>query len=106
MKRRGGLLITSTSKLREKILKQRKADFKKHSRKLVTYDDLPAPYPKTKLMRYIELKFGERLENIIFGGTIYELEKTLGIDATTISKWRKIVSEAREREFWSQFEQH
>jgi len=55
-------------------------------------------------MKYIELKFGDKLENLIFDGTIYSLEKKLGIDATTISKWRTIISESREREFWKQFE--
>lgn len=97
-------MATSTSKIRKKILKQRGVELQKLTRKPVTFDDLPSIYPKTKLMKYIELKFVARLEDIIFSGTIYELEKKLGVDATTISKWRKVISEAKEKEFWKQFE--
>ena len=93
----------SANQIRKRIIKQRGIEFKKLSRKPVTYDDLPAPYHKTKLMKYIELKFQKPLKDIIFTGTIYELEKKLGIDATTVSKWRKIISEATEKEFWEQF---
>ena len=96
--------MTSQSKIRRRILKQRGVELEKHTRKPITYDDLPSLYPKTRLMKYIELKFGDRLENIIFTDTIYALEKKLGIDATTVSKWRRIISEAKEREFWKQFE--
>lgn len=94
---------TKTRDLKQRILKQRGVVLEKGTRRPITYDDLPSPYPKTRLMKYIELKHGDTLENIIFTGTIYELEKKLGIDATTISKWRKIISEAKEAEFWKQF---
>lgn len=96
--------MTSQSKIRKRILKQRGVELEKHTRKPVTYDDLPSLYSKTRLMKYIELKFGDRLENIIFTDTIYALEKKLGIDATTVSKWRRVISDAKEREFWKQFE--
>jgi len=96
--------MTTSKQIRKRILKQRGVELAKHTRKPATYDDLPAVYPKTRLMKYIELKFNDRLENIIFTGTIYELEKRLGIDSTTISKWRKIISEAKDREFWKQFD--
>lgn len=94
---------TPSSKLKKQILKQRGVELQKHTRKPITYDDLPTPYPKTQLMKYIELKHNTKLEDIIFTDTIYALEKKLGIDSTTISKWRKLVSEAREAEFWQQF---
>jgi len=55
-------------------------------------------------MRYVELKFNDKLENIIFSDSIYKLEKKLGVDSTTISKWRKIISDAKDGEFWKQFE--
>ena len=94
---------TSSAKLRRSILKQRGVELAKLTRKPTTHDDIPALYPKTRLMKYIELKFKDRLENIIFTGTIYELEKKLGIDATTISKWRKLISETNDKAFWKQF---
>jgi len=51
-------------------------------------------------MRYIELKFGKRLEELLMtSDTIYQLEKKLGIDATTVSKWRKLLNEV----FWKNF---
>lgn len=96
-------MTTPSSKIRRRILKQRGVELQKHTRRPITFDDLPSSYPKTKLMKYIELKFNDKLENIIFTGTIYELEKRLGIDATTVSKWRKVISEAKEKEFWKQF---
>lgn len=96
-------MTTKPSQIRKRILRQRGVQLAKLTRKPTTYDDLPSIYPKTRLMKYIELKFGAKLEDIIFDGTIYELEKKLGIDATTISKWRKIISEAKERKFWEQF---
>lgn len=83
---------TNTAALKRKILKQRGVVLETDTRNPVTYDDLPSPYHKTRLMKYIELKFSTKLEDIIFSDTIYALEKKLGVDATTISKWRKAIS--------------
>jgi len=94
---------TPTRSIRRKILKSRGITTEKHTGKPLTYDDLPSIYPKTQLMKYVELKFGDKLENLIFTDTIYALEKKLRVDATTISKWRKIISEAKEKEFWQPF---
>ena len=62
-----------------------------------------SPYYKTRAMKYIELKHGDKLENLIFKGTIYEVGKRLDLDASTVSKWRALVSEAQDKEFWKQF---
>lgn len=97
-------MATPTSKIKKKILKQRGVVFEKHTRKPITHDDLPSPYHKTQLMKYVELKFSDRLENIISDGTIYEVGKRLGINYSTVSKWRKLIIEAKEREFWKQFD--
>ena len=96
-------MATRPSEIRKRILKQRGVELKKHTRKPVSVDQLPAPYDKTRLMQLIELRFGMRLDDLIFVGTIYEAEKRLGVDATTISKWRKLVSEARSKDFFDQF---
>lgn len=87
---------TPSSRIRRKILNGRKIELEKHTGKPKTYDELPSKFKKTRLMQFVELKFGERLENLISSGTIYELEAKLGVDATTISKWRKIVTETEE----------
>ena len=81
--------------IRQKILQQRNiAGFKKGSRKIQTVDELTTVYNKTPLMKLVELKFSTPLHELIMEGNIYELEKKLSIDSTTISKWRKIIREA------------
>ncbi len=69
------------------------------TRKPRTMDELPSPFPKTRTMRFIELKHGKRLEDIIMSGTIYETGKKLGLSPSTVSKWRKIINEV----FWKNF---
>ena len=93
----------SLKSIRKRVLKQRGVELAKLTRKPVTHDDLPSVYPKTKLMRYVELKFHSRLEDIIFSDTIYALEHKLHVDATTISKWRKTISDAKDKVFFDQF---
>jgi len=95
--------MTTPSEIRKSILKQRGVELKKHTRKPVSVDQLPTPYRKTRLMQLIELRYGKRLEELIFTGTIYDVEKKLGVDATTISKWRVLITEARDKEFFDQF---
>lgn len=97
-------MATSSAKLRKRILKQRGVELAKHTKAPTTYDDLPSPYKKTQLMKYIELKFSDKLENILFQkGTIYEVGKRIGIDYSTVSKWRKLITETMDREFFKQF---
>lgn len=98
-------MTTPISKIRKEILKQRGVELKKHTRKPVSVDQLPTPYKKTRLMQLIELRHGKRLEDLIFIGTIYEMEKKLGVDASTVSKWRTLISEARDREFFDKFKE-
>ena len=96
--------MAKLSRIRKRILKQRKVELEKLTRTPITFDELPSLFPKTQLMKYIELKFGDRLENLISKGTIYELERKLMVDATTISKWRKIIAKAKDNKYWAQFE--
>lgn len=92
-------MTTRLSDLRKNIKQQRGIEFSKHTRKPTHISELPTPYKKTRLMQLTEYRFNERLENLIFTGTIYEVEKKLGVDASTISKWRKLIDEA----FFGQF---
>lgn len=95
-------MSTRPSDIRKRLLKQRGVELKRLTRKPVTVDELPSSFPKTRLMRYLELKFGKRLEDLIMtADTIYELERKLAVDATTISKWRKMLNEV----FWGEFNQ-
>lgn len=91
------------AEIRRQILRQRGVELKKHTRKPVSVDQLPTPYKKTRLMQLIELRHGQRLEDLIFIGTIYDAEKKLGVDASTVSKWRTLISGARDKEFFDQF---
>jgi len=91
------------SEIRKKILKQRGVEFKRLSRKPVPVEELPSAFPKSTLMRLVEMKFKDKLENLIMEGTIYEVERKVGVDATTISKWRKIIQESQRKEFFTQF---
>ena len=93
----------SLSEIRKQILKQRGVEFKKLSKKVVPVVDIPTPYTKTNLMKLLELKHKDTIENLIMEGTIYEVERRLDIDATTVSKWRKLINEAKQQEFFEQF---
>lgn len=92
---------TRPSQLRKRILKSRQVELSKNTRKPVTYDDAPSIIDKTYLMKYVELKHGGKIEDLLYPGTIYEVAKRLGIDFTTVSKWRKLVEDAK---FFAQFE--
>ena len=89
--------MTQSSKIRRKILKQRGVELEKHTRNPIVYADLPTAYRKTYAMKLMEVRFSEKIENLIFDGTIYEVAAKLSVDPTTISKWRKLIREARER---------
>lgn len=93
----------STSKLKKKLLRDRGVVLEKHTRNLITYADLPAPYKKSSLMKFIEAKYKDRVENLIFDGTLTDVAHNLGIDFTTVSKWRKIIRSTRDQEFWKEF---
>ena len=95
--------MTRPSDIRKKILKQRGVELARLTRKPVPIEELPSAFPKSTLMRLIELRFKDKLENLIFAGTIYVVGKKLGVNQTTISKWRKIVNEAKRKEFFEQF---
>jgi len=95
-------MTTPISKIRRQILKQRGVELAPHTKEPLQYADAPAPYHKTPLMKFIELKFQDKIENLIFNGTVREVGKRFGVDYSTISKWRKLISDAK---FFSQFEE-
>ena len=101
-------MTTNLGDIRRRIKKQRGIEFKKLSRKpasAVSLKSFPSTYKKSNLMKLTELRLGKPLDKIIFTGTIYELEKELGVDASTISKWRKLINEALDREFMNKFKE-
>lgn len=93
----------SLKEIRQQILKQRGVEFKKLSKKVIPVTEIPTSYTKTNLMKLLELKHNDTIENLIMKGTIYEVERRLDIDASTVSKWRKLINEAKQQEFFEQF---
>ena len=79
--------------IRSKILKAR-GEVSAGYGKISTPDKLSAAFHKTHLMKYIELQFGKPLPELIAKGTIYDVAKRLGVDYSTISKWRKVIKES------------
>ena len=53
----------------------------------VTISDIP----KTPLMRYLETKYGKRIEDMLMSGSLSVVAKQLGneVDTSTLSKWIK-----------------
>ena len=96
--------MPSTSRIKRSIMKARGiGSMEKHTKRPVSIADQPAIYKKTDLMKLIETKHNEKLDKLLFTGTIYEVGIKLSIDPTTVSKWRKRISAAKERVFWEQF---
>lgn len=95
--------MTTQTELRRRILEKRGVTLEKHTRKARTHDEIPTIFHKTRLMKYLELKYHSDIKSLIIEGNIYKLEKKLKIDATTISKWRKAILQAEEDAFWRQF---
>jgi len=81
-------------KVRNRILERRGVVLEPQTRTPIEYHDAPTDFKKTTMMRLLEMRYGQRIEKLISGGTIYEAAKRLGIDATTVSKWRKRIREA------------
>lgn len=82
------------AKIRRRILEKRGVQLDKFTRTPLPYHETDSEFGKTPLMRFLELKFSIRIEKLLSEGTIYEAAKRLGIDATTVSKWRKRIREA------------
>ena len=84
-------MSTSIAKLRRQILKGRGVTPAKHTKQLLTEDELPDLYTKTPKMKYIELKYHIHLENEIFKGSLFDVSRRFSyeIDRSTVSRWRK-----------------
>lgn len=95
----------SQASIRRRILKERGVTLEKHTRKPQTVDEVQRDFKKTSAMKYVELKFGKPIEELIFGSSIYKIGKALSLDPSTISKWRKTIAEAKERKFWGEFKE-
>ncbi len=49
----------------------------------------PSDPHKTLIMMLLEDKHGQPMEELLMAGTLEEVGGTLGVDQSTVSKWRK-----------------
>ena len=84
----------SHKSLRTRIIEKRRLGFKKHTKEVVNFTDATVSYDKTTLMKLTEIKVGLPLHKFIFKDTIYKCGTKLGIHPSTVSKWRKYITEA------------
>ena len=78
-----------TKSLKQKILKRRNVVLEPRTKNPITPDELPTPFKKTDLMRYLELKFVTPIQELIAHGSIDRVADLTGVDRSTVSKWRK-----------------
>ena len=53
--------------------------------------EFPGAEHKTLAMRLIEQRFGVPIEELLVEGALQEVGTLLGIDQSTVSKWRKLL---------------
>ena len=50
---------------------------------------MPRGGSKTTIMRYVEERFGQPIENLIYDGSLDQVAEKLDIDRTTVLRWRR-----------------
>lgn len=82
-----------TTNLKKKLLKERGLQSVGYG-KIVPIDEAATKFHKTWHMKYLEVKHHTPIDQLLYPGTIYAVAKRLGVDYSTVSKWRKIIKEA------------
>lgn len=83
--------------VRKRILEHKGIELAPVTRRPVPYSDLDRKFKKTDRMRLVELRTGQRIEDLLSRyTTIDEIAKHLDIERSTASKWRKRIREAQE----------
>lgn len=83
---------TPITQLKKSIMEQRGiAQFEPKTKKPLRPEQLPTLFNKTIAMQLLELRFNKPIAEIVYDGSIYQVEAKYGIDATTVSKWRKLI---------------
>jgi len=78
---------SAKAKLQEQILRQRGLENRAY--KGLATEELPPPDSgKTLAMRLMEARFGTPIAVLLSPGTLKEVATFLGIDESTVSKWR------------------
>lgn len=83
----------SNKSIKDRILEERgliEHQTAKHTpKKLARIPPSPLDSLKTPLMRYLELKHGKPIQDMIMAGSLSQVAKKLEVDTSTISKWIK-----------------
>jgi len=87
----------STAELRRRIMKEHGLTPPKPPPYFLSeqpeYNESAVDFPKTSLMKYIEMKYEVKLKEDIYKGSINDVCSRYGweVDRATISRWRKII---------------
>ena len=79
--------------LKQKILKKRNVVLEPRTKNPISIDEMPTPFKKTIRMRFIELKHGIPIQELIAVGSIDDVAYVIDVDRSTVSKWRKRIRE-------------
>lgn len=87
---------TPPDKIRARLLKERglaqhRPEKGKHRRFKPIIEGLTSGKSKTSLMKYLEQKYGEPIEQVLLSGSLSIVARKLGgeVDTSTLSKWIK-----------------
>jgi len=89
--------MTNISHIKDRILKRRgirptRAATNKQRKLQPEIRAILPESKKTPLMKLLEIKYHDRIENILSSGSLKYIEKKYGVDFTTASKWRKLLA--------------
>lgn len=79
--------------LRKRILRNRRIVLEPRTKNPISIDEMPTPFKKTIRMRFIELKHDVPIQELISKGSIDDVANVIGVDRSTVSKWRKRIRE-------------
>jgi len=79
--------------LKQKILRRRNVVLEPRTKNPISVDELPTPFNKTIRMMFIELKHSTPIQELIADGSIDVVAMYIGVDRSTVSKWRKRIRE-------------
>jgi len=79
--------------LKDKILKKRNVVLAPRTKNPISVDELPTPFKKTIRMMFIELKHSTPIQELVATGSIDDVAMYIGVDRSTVSKWRKRIRE-------------
>jgi len=87
------LANTPLNSIRKSILNRKGIKLAPKTKRPITQDEVVTPFHKTSHMKLLELKHSKPIDTIIWEGTIDDVARKYSIDRSTVSKWRKRITE-------------